>query len=342
MDGPENLILAAILVLCAVIDGAQANTMVSGTVFCDQCKDGEISLFDYPIYGVKVQVACSDSNGQITMSREETTNLFGNYAIKFDGTPDLSGCYAQVSSSTGSGCVVSAGPAQSLKLMFRMFDMEMYAVDSLLTQPAQPMSFCPKSSYNPVPAPVTPVNPPPIPVAPTNPLPKPVTPASPPPKPVTPWIPPPFRLPPMPRLPPLPPLPSLPPMPPMPFVEATACPHQQWTLREHNCYWRAVNPNTKVAVIFGPLAARRYGTDLTLWQGLQGRGDSYRTLLREGITALLNSYNSLQYPYNSIAVVQHLNWGLIGSNRNVLLTGLRFIRANSGYGKVPCKFTACK
>ncbi|CAN6554654.1 unnamed protein product [Malus baccata var. baccata] len=175
MDWQEKFFLVAILVLFVAIDAAQANTMVSGTVFCDQCKDGERSLFDYPIYGVKVQVACSDSNGQITMSWEETTNWFGNYAIGFDGTPDLSGCYAQISSSTGSGCVVSAGPAQSLRLVFRMFDMGMYVVDSLLTQPAQPMSFCPKSS-NPVPAPVTLVNP----------LPKPVTPASPPP----------FRLPP--------------------------------------------------------------------------------------------------------------------------------------------------
>ena len=162
-----------------------------------------LNLYALIFVGVKVQVACSDSNGQITMSREETTNWFGNYAIGFDGAPDLSGCYAQISSSTGSGCVVSAGPAQSLRLVFRMFDMGMYVVDSLLTQPAQPMSFCPKSS-NPVPAPVTPVNP----------LPKPVTPASPPP----------FRLPPMPRLPPLPPLPSLPPMPPMPFLESYIMP----------------------------------------------------------------------------------------------------------------------
>ncbi|BFG42275.1 hypothetical protein CerSpe_285490 [Prunus speciosa] len=327
MDWLEKFILAALLILAAAIDGAQADTMVSGTVFCDQCKDGERSLFDYPINGVKVQVACSDSNGQITMSREETTNWFGNYAVKFDGTPDLSGCFAQVS-STGqgsNGCGVSAGPAQSLRLMFRMFDMAMYAVDSLLTQPAQPMSFCPRSANPVAPTPPTPARP----------LPNPVTPASPPP----------FRLPPLPKLPPLPPLPplpTLPPMPPVPFLEATACPHQQWTLPEHNCYWRAVSPDTKVAVVFGLEAARRYGTDLTLLQGLQGRGEPYRTLLREGITAFLNSYNSLQFPYNSIAVVQHLNYGLMGSNRNVLFTALRFIRANSGYGRVPCKFTACK
>ena len=122
------------------------------------------------------------------MSREETTNWFGNYVMKFDGSPDLSGCYAQVSGS-GQGstsCGAAAGPAQNLRLMFRMFDMEMYTVDPLLTQPAQPMSFCPRST-NPVPAPVTPV---------VSPLP--------------------FKLPPMPRLPPMPPLPPLPPMPPLP------------------------------------------------------------------------------------------------------------------------------
>ncbi|KAL6211928.1 hypothetical protein ACLB2K_017151 [Fragaria x ananassa] len=320
---------AALLVLVlAAIDGAQADTMVSGTVFCDQCKDGERSLFDYPVYGIKVQVACSDSNGRVTMSREETTNWFGNYAVKFDGTPDLSGCYAKVSSSGQGSCGIPAGPAQSLRLVFRMFDMEMYAVDSLLTQPAQPMSFCPKSS-NPVPAPVTPA--PPRQVAPAPP--RQVTPA--PPRQVTPASPPPYRLPPiaplppMPHLPPLPPmphlppLPPLPPMPPLPFLEATACPHQSWTMTEYKCYWRAVSPDTKVAVIFGMLAAQRYGTDLTLWQGLQGRGDPYRTLLREGITAFLNSYNSLQYTYNTIEVVQQMNSGLMGSKRNVLYTALR-------------------
>ncbi|KAJ9132733.1 hypothetical protein P3X46_033570 [Hevea brasiliensis] len=145
-------------------------------------------------------MACADSNGQITMSREETTNWFGNYAMRFDGAPDLSNCYAEISSNgqSSNGCGAAAGPAQKLKLMFRMFDMEIYSVDSLLSQPAQPMSFCPRST-NPMPAPVNPVRPP-VPVSP-----------------------PPFKLPPIPRLPPLPPLP---PMPPVPFLEASACTHQ--------------------------------------------------------------------------------------------------------------------
>jgi hypothetical protein len=114
---------------------------------------------------------------------------------------------------------------------------------------------------------------------------------------------------------------------------------------EYKCYWRAVNPDTKVGVTFGLLAGRRYGTDMTLWQGLQGRGDLYRTLLREGTTAFLNSYNSLHFPYNAIGVVQHMNWALMGSPRSALLTALRFKRANSGSGSsntVTCKFTPCK
>lgn len=144
-------------------------------------------------------MTCADASGQITMSREETTNWFGNYVMTFDGSPDLSNCYAQVSSS-GQGsnaCGAAAGPAQKLRLTFRMFDMEFYAVDSLLTEPSASMSFCPRS-VNPVPAPVTPVRPP-------------VTPTTPPPA---------FRLP---RMPPLPPLP---PMSPVPILEASACPHQ--------------------------------------------------------------------------------------------------------------------
>lgn len=134
-------------------------------------------------------VACGDGNGGVTYSREETTNLFGSFTMRFDGTPDLSGCYAAVGgTATATGCGGAVGPAKSLRLMFRMFDMEMYVVDSLISQPALPMPFC-SPSVNPVPAPVT-VPPP----------------SSPPPPPLT--------------------LPLLPPLPPVPFLEASACQHE--------------------------------------------------------------------------------------------------------------------
>lgn len=51
MDWVEKLFFAGFIILAAAIDGARADAMVTGTVFCDQCKDGERSLFDYPIYG---------------------------------------------------------------------------------------------------------------------------------------------------------------------------------------------------------------------------------------------------------------------------------------------------
>ncbi|KAK6240804.1 hypothetical protein SCA6_006193 [Theobroma cacao] len=205
MDLAHKLLLTALLIVAAALDGTQAAAMVSGTVFCDQCKDGQRSLFDYPLNGMKVTITCADGNGQVTMSREETTNLFGSYVMRFDGTPDLSNCYAQVSGSGqgSNGCGATAGPSQKLRLMFRMFGMEIYGVDSLLSQPTVPMSFCPRSA-NPVPAPrITPTRP----SGPTAPAGSPPT----------------FRLPPLPLLPPLPPLP---PMPPLPFSQASACSHQ--------------------------------------------------------------------------------------------------------------------
>lgn len=119
--------------------------------------------------------------------------------------------------------------------------------------------------------------------------------------------------------------------------------YRNWTSPEYRCYWRAVNPDTKVAVVFGLVAANRYGTDVTLWKGLQGRGDPYRTLLRETITAFLNSYNSLNYPYPTLSVIQRLNWALLGSQRAVLLTALHFKRANSGgSAHLTCKFHPCQ
>ncbi|KAL2254852.1 uncharacterized protein LOC105169758 [Sesamum indicum] len=312
MDWSKKLFFTAFLIVAASIDGAHGDAMVTGTVFCDQCKDGQISLFDYPSYGVKVTMACPGSDGQFTTWGEETTNWVGNYAMRFEGTPNLSGCYTQVSGSGqgSNGCGAVAGPPKYVRLMFDMFDTEMYTVDPLLAQPAEPMSFCPKAA---TPNPVAPSNPPLV-------------------------IPPPA-----PQQPPLPPVPRLPPMPPVSFLEASACPYQKWMMPEYRCYWKVVTPDTKVAVVFGLIAAHKYGTDMTLGQGMRGRGDPYRTLLREGTTALLNSYNSIQFPYHPLGVIQHMNWALMGSTRHVLHTALSFMRANSGTGtNATCRFTTCK
>lgn len=295
MDWSQKLFFIAFLVVGVALNGARGDAMVTGTVFCDQCKDGQISLYDYPLSGIKVTMSCPGSNGQYTTWGEETTNWLGNYGMRISGTPNLSSCYTQVSSNGqgSSACGAASGPANPLRLMFNMFDTEMYTVDPLLAQPAQPMSFCSRSS---TPAPVVPVNPPPV----------------------------------------------RQPLPPTPFLEASACPHQKWLMPEYRCYWK-VSPDTKVAVAFGLIAARRYGTDMTLGQAMLGRGDPYKTLLREGTTALLNSYNSIQFPYHPLRVVEDMNWALMGSTRRVLRTALSFIKANSGTGtKATCRFTSCK
>lgn len=309
--------------------------MVTGTVFCDQCKDGQVSIFDYPMSGMQVTMVCPGSDGQ-TVVGEDTTNMMGSYTMTFDGTPDLSSCFTQISPNTdgqdSNKCAVAPGPPKSVRLTFSMFDMEMYSVDPLISQPAQPMSYCSTSSSPPRTATTPPVSSP----TPTS-SPPPVSPATP----VSPSAPPKaptraFKLPPMPRL------PHAPPMPPAPFLEDSACSYEYWMRPEYKCYWRAVNPQMTVALVFGPLAAQKYGTDLTLWAGLKGNNDPYKTLLRESVTALLNSYNSFRFPYNSLQVLHNFNTALMGSKRSVLLTALRFKRANTGYGHVSCKFESCK
>lgn len=141
-------------------------------------------------------MACPNNDGRVTNWAEETTDWIGNYAMRFEGTPDLSSCSVQVSPGGGQslkGCGATTGPPKPLKLMFRMFDMAMYSVDPLISQPAEPMSFCPRS--------ISPVKPPP-----SFPVPTPVV--KPPPAVVK------------------PPLPRSPPQSPVPFLEASACPHQ--------------------------------------------------------------------------------------------------------------------
>lgn len=149
------------------------------------------SLMAWLNAGAKVAIACTGDNGQTWGYMEETTNWMGGYAMQFQGSPDLSRCYSRVISGP-SGCGAAAGPAQGLNLMFSMFGMQMYVVDPLLSQPQQPMSFCPPSS-TPSPAPR-------------------VVPPPPPPRPV---------------LAPPPPVESHDPRPPpIPFLEATACSYE--------------------------------------------------------------------------------------------------------------------
>ncbi|KAJ0434479.1 putative protodermal factor 1 [Helianthus annuus] len=315
-------LVTTIVILGAVIGGAKGDAMVSGSVFCDRCKDGQLSLFDFPLSGIKVSIACPGQNGQVKVISEETTNWIGNYVMRFDGVPDMSACRAQVSGD-GQGCRVVAGPAQSLNLVFQMFDTEIYTVDHLISQPAQPMSNCPRSS-SPLPKPVTPALPPP-----TNraPIPQP----------------PPTNRAPIPQPPPTNRAP-IPQPPQVPFLEASACSYRMWMMPEYKCYWRVLSPDLKVALVFGPLAGQKYGNDITLRGSMMGRGDPYKTLLRESTAALLNSYNSLRFPYHPLDVVGRLNTALMGgSTRQVLMTALRFLRANSGSpGNVTCKFTTCK
>ncbi|XP_068640528.1 uncharacterized protein [Aristolochia californica] len=331
MDSMLKLQLAAFVLLVCAVQKARGDAMVTGGVICDQCKDGEMTLFDYPLFGAKVAVACPGSDGQMTVWKEVTTNWFGNYAVRFSGSQDLRNCIAQVVPGS-SGCGAVAGPAQSLDLFFSLFNMDMYRVDSLISQPSQPMGFCQNSgSHGSSGSPFPPAFQVPPPSTPTVTFPPPPTPVVTFPPPSTPAVT--FPPPPSPSV-------KLPPLPP--FFQASACPYQNWLMPEYKCYWRIVVPETKVALAFGLPAAERYGTEMTLWEGLYGKGDVYRTLLREATTALLNSFNSIQFKYSPPSVKYHMISALMGSSQDALLTALRFRRANYGAGDARCNFTTCK
>lgn len=51
MEFMEKLFFMGFIILAAATDRARADTIVSGIVFCDQCKDGQVSFFDYPLSG---------------------------------------------------------------------------------------------------------------------------------------------------------------------------------------------------------------------------------------------------------------------------------------------------
>ena len=102
-------------------------------------------------------------------------------------------------------------------------------------------------------------------------------------------------------------------------------------------------PGTKVEKAFGKTAGHHYGGEMTLLEALHGRGDVYRTLLREATTALLNSYHSEIFLYPTISVISHMNRALSATPQQALEVALRFKRANSGARgySVVCTFSPC-
>lgn len=133
------------------------------------------------------------------------------------------------------------------------------------------------------------------------------------------------------------------PLLPLPFSKLSACNAQDWLNPQYKCYWRVWSPKTKVGVWYGPAATKKYGSTLTLEQGLRGSGEVHRVLLRESIAATLNAFNSLPFYYNAVEVDYHFNQALAGSDKDVLKWALNFKRANSGYnGKAKCLLTPCK
>lgn len=132
-------------------------------------------------------------------------------------------------------------------------------------------------------------------------------------------------------------------VPPLPFVQASACPYDVWVKPEYACNWRVVGPDTKVGVVFGEEAVKKFGQNMTLWEGLHGRGDVLRTLLREGTASLLNSYNSLGFAYNPLSVVMRMHSALhSGSPQYALKQAFHFKKANIGGGNTKCLLKPCK
>ncbi|KAF9608398.1 hypothetical protein IFM89_009764 [Coptis chinensis] len=266
----------------------RGDSLITGTVFCDQCGDGVISnAYDYPLYGTQVKITCTSSNRVYTVVKEETTDWFGRYTVRFG--LNLTDCVVVFSSEGNSFCGKGAGPGQQVAWLVSTVNCtDIYTVSTLLRQPAESMPFC--SRWNPSSRPAQTHEGQVIP-------------------------------------------PST--APTFTFPDVSASPPEVWASPEYGCHWKMVRPNTTVASIFGENAARKYGTFMNLLEGLQGvgvAGDSYRTLLREGIAALLNSYSKTNFIYPPLYVLDGMNRALLGTPDQALLMALWFSDANTAYG----------
>ncbi|CAL4890585.1 unnamed protein product [Urochloa decumbens] len=331
------VIISWLTMILSAFATAPASTVVAGMVFCDQCKDGARGLFDYPLYGARVAIQCGGGDTPLTVS-ESNTNWFGGFSVRMEGSPDMNRCTARVVQGTGHCGAATAGAPRELTLAFRMLGLALYTVPPLLSQPEEAMDFCPGHRPSARRWPIAPA-----PAASASQQPAPPAPF---------WR---RRLPPIWRKPPTSSLPQVqvppPPPPPPAPAQGSACTYDQWASPEHRCHWKVVTPNTTVAMSFGPLAAQRYGSELTLRDALEGRGNMYRTLLREATAALLNAYYNAPggpflYP-TTASVIDHMNGALLSSTQRVLIEGARFRRANAGGGgpagrtRLPCGFTPC-
>ncbi|PIA47333.1 hypothetical protein AQUCO_01400180v1, partial [Aquilegia coerulea] len=269
------------------------DALVRGFVYYDQCKDGLIDTSDYPINGVEVKVACKWNVGKalvdVYTEAGVNTTSFGSYIARFLDD-NFIGCKATLSGQgfNESHCQLYETEPSQARLISRLNDTSFYLVDSLLSHPAQPKTFClPRSSPSPAPLQA----------------------------------------------------PSMMPSEVCSFFdEVSVCSYEIWTRPWNKCNWKVVQPDTKVADAFGPYVASKYGIDMTLWEGLQGKGEVYRTLLREAIAALLNSYNNFQFEYPTSVIFHYMDLAIASNPQQALKTALQFKKANSGSccGLTPC------
>ncbi|KAJ7569153.1 hypothetical protein O6H91_01G063700 [Diphasiastrum complanatum] len=137
-------------------------------------------------------------------------------------------------------------------------------------------------------------------------------------------------------------------LPPAPFEDVSSCTHDQWAKLEHLWYWKFLSPNETVRETFRPALVHSY-VNTTLMDALNGKRNdaewpyhsrAYRGLLRETVTALLNSYNNMKFKYSPFIMVAQFT-DVISSNSSRAAAKLvhEFQTANSR-GK--CLLQTCK
>ncbi|XP_074310169.1 uncharacterized protein LOC141645917 [Silene latifolia] len=134
-------------------------TIITGMVLCNACKDGVVSVYDYPLSGINVTMVCPG----VDLPTHFKTDDFGIYGIAFEGTPEMGKCNAHISprknaTASNNFCMASTGPNRFPKLLTLItseLGTSIYDFDPLITQPMKPLSTCAGSS-SPQPLPPTP------------------------------------------------------------------------------------------------------------------------------------------------------------------------------------------
>ncbi|KAL6006983.1 hypothetical protein ACLOJK_032479 [Asimina triloba] len=111
-------LISAVAVVAEDNSGAQDQFQVQGTVYCDTCRAGFVTIKTTYISGAKVKIECSNrTTHKITYQGEGQTDGNGSYTMTVPGDHEDDVCEVILVSSPMEGCTEIKKPLNRARIM---------------------------------------------------------------------------------------------------------------------------------------------------------------------------------------------------------------------------------